>query len=589
MIATRAGVRRVDADGIALWGLGDRAIDVLFDGRRVWSFWLERDTRTTVPGVWSVGWPGALTKFLDGQTRLTVTEHVSGRVLFDQELSFGTATKRIEIVGRSGAPISLDKSGRISPTFDTRSAADVEPLLNAIRTVLDAIASAGIEAFVAYGTLLGAVREKRFLGHDSDADLAYVSESGNPCDVVRESFRLQRVIHERGFRTYRYSGAAFRVDVVEGDGVGARARRLRAVSSTSRRRASRLYLMGEVGADFRREWVYPTDHVHPRGAARSRPPPSPSGCWRRRTGRRGRSLTRPSSSRPPIAPCASSPAGSAVRRSTGPPGSAPTAATAASCRPASRPLWRARPAKRLADGGTVIDVGAGRGADSLWLARRGLRVQAYDYVPSAADAVRAAAADEGLDLDVRMLNLTEWRSVLAEGARLARLDGPRRDDRPTHRRRHQPVRPGVPGAVRVDGSAWRGPALPRRVDRLRAHARPAQGGAPRPGRSRADRAGCQNPGDQGAARPSGLPPLQSRTIGGPMGLKDVAGRLRPRLGQSDDLARRVEALEADVLELRRHNVRLAEIADVVQELLVPLASRDQARIDEAIEKFSKSL
>jgi uncharacterized protein DUF6752 len=78
-----------------------------------------------------------------------------------------------------------------------------------------------------------------------------------------------------------------------------------------------------------------------------------------------------------------------------------------------------------------------------------------------------------------------------------------------------------------------------------------------------------------------------------MGLKDVAGRLggrlAGRLGQDEELARRVEALEADVLELRRHNVRLAEVADVVQELLVPLASRDQARIDEAIEKFSKSL
>jgi hypothetical protein len=75
-----------------------------------------------------------------------------------------------------------------------------------------------------------------------------------------------------------------------------------------------------------------------------------------------------------------------------------------------------------------------------------------------------------------------------------------------------------------------------------------------------------------------------------MGLKDAVGRLKPKLGLGDDaLARRVEALEADVLELRRHNVRLAEIADVVQELLVPLASRDQARIDEAIEKFSKSL
>lgn len=75
-----------------------------------------------------------------------------------------------------------------------------------------------------------------------------------------------------------------------------------------------------------------------------------------------------------------------------------------------------------------------------------------------------------------------------------------------------------------------------------------------------------------------------------MGLKDAAGRLKPKLGRGDAaLARRVEALEADVLELRRHNVRLAEIADVVQELLVPLASRDQARIDEAIEKFSRSL
>ena len=75
-----------------------------------------------------------------------------------------------------------------------------------------------------------------------------------------------------------------------------------------------------------------------------------------------------------------------------------------------------------------------------------------------------------------------------------------------------------------------------------------------------------------------------------MGLKDVAGRVTRTMRSGDEeLARRVEALEADVLELRRHNVRLAEIADVVQELLLPLSSRDQARIDEAIEKFSKSL
>ena len=73
----------------------------------------------------------------------------------------------------------------------------------------------------------------------------------------------------------------------------------------------------------------------------------------------------------------------------------------------------------------MIDVGAGRGADSLWLARQGLSVRAYDYVPSAAQAVQQAATDEDLDLDVRMLNLNEWRTVLAEGARMSRVEGPR--------------------------------------------------------------------------------------------------------------------------------------------------------------------
>jgi Domain of unknown function (DUF6752) len=75
-----------------------------------------------------------------------------------------------------------------------------------------------------------------------------------------------------------------------------------------------------------------------------------------------------------------------------------------------------------------------------------------------------------------------------------------------------------------------------------------------------------------------------------VGLREIALRLKRQGWRRDgDLASRVQALEADILELRRHNVRLAEITDVVQELLVPLASRDQARIDEAIEKFSKSL
>jgi hypothetical protein len=59
--------------------------------------------------------------------------------------------------------------------------------------------------------------------------------------------------------------------------------------------------------------------------------------------------------------------------------------------------------------------------------------------------------------------------------------------------------------------------------------------------------------------------------------------------QQKELVERVESLEADIVELRRHNLRLAELTDVVQELLVPMASRDQARIDAAIEKFTESI
>jgi len=55
------------------------------------------------------------------------------------------------------------------------------------------------------------------------------------------------------------------------------------------------------------------------------------------------------------------------------------------------------------------------------------------------------------------------------------------------------------------------------------------------------------------------------------------------------LEQRVADLEADMTELRRHQLRLAELADVVQELLLPLASRDEAAAREALERYGRSL
>jgi len=68
-------------------------------------------------------------------------------------------------------------------------------------------------------------------------------------------------------------------------------------------------------------------------------------------------------------------------------------------------------------------------------------------------------------------------------------------------------------------------------------------------------------------------------------------RLRPgaRAATIRSLEERVGDLEADLAEVRRHNVRLAEIVDVIQELLVPMAGRDEAAIAAAIERFQRSL
>jgi SAM-dependent methyltransferase len=416
----RARVSGVDADGISLWGFGDRVLDVLLDGRRVWSFWLVRDTVGSRDGRRSIAWPPALRKFLDGHTRLTIREHVSGAVLHDADHAFGTATGRVAVVGRTGAPIGLDKSGRMSATFDVRSDSEVAPLLDAIGTVLDVLRGAGVEPFLAYGTLLGAVREQAFLGHDSDADLAYVSAADRPVDVVRESFRLQRSIAEQGFPTYRYSGAAFRIDVVEADGVR---RGLDVFAGFLDE--GRLYLMGEVGTEFDPAWVYPTRDCVLEG----RTFPAPAVPERFLEAMYGPTWAVPDPAFKFTTPDRTIQQLTGWFRGSG--GNRQDWERFYSGPPKLKRDRRGSSLARLlwSDLGRpdlhVLDVGAGRGGDSVWLARQGAQVTAYDFVPRALSAARSAAAAEGLRLETRTLSLTEWRSVLGEGALAARDDRPR--------------------------------------------------------------------------------------------------------------------------------------------------------------------
>jgi flagellar biosynthesis/type III secretory pathway chaperone len=68
-------------------------------------------------------------------------------------------------------------------------------------------------------------------------------------------------------------------------------------------------------------------------------------------------------------------------------------------------------------------------------------------------------------------------------------------------------------------------------------------------------------------------------------VKEAAARVR-RLAQLED---RVAALEAEVQECRQVNLRLAELTDVVAELLLPVAQRDEERIAELLQRYHESV
>ena len=74
-------VRRVGVEGLLIGSQRDRLVDVSFDGRRIWSFWLMRDGEKTDDGV-LLTWPKPLRPFLDGVTDLTLSDPGNDTVLF---------------------------------------------------------------------------------------------------------------------------------------------------------------------------------------------------------------------------------------------------------------------------------------------------------------------------------------------------------------------------------------------------------------------------------------------------------------------------------------------------------------------------
>ncbi len=408
---------RFGPDGLRAKAARESVLDVLFDGRRIWSFWLQRDGVAEGDSTF-VAWPKPLRKFLHGQTRVSVVVHATGEVVHEEDISFGSSTQRIEVVDAQGNPLATDKTGHLVKTFANRSAEHVAPLLDAVEEVLDALRRAGVEAFLAYGTLLGAVREGQLIGHDSDADLGYVSAHDHPVDVIRESFRLQAKLAEMGYPTHRYSGGAFKVNVREADGS---MRGLDVFGGFMR--DGYLHLMGEIRTPFRREWVFPLATATLEG----RTFPVPANSDRFLAATYGESWRSPDPAFKFETPA------STYRRLNG---------WFRGIR-VNRGLWDGVYAhatvpddlspsalarfvvEREGVPERFVDLGCGRGVDAWWMATQGSHSIGLDHSPKGFAPLIDKAAVEGVDVTYLTYNLLELRSLLATSALVAAEPGPR--------------------------------------------------------------------------------------------------------------------------------------------------------------------
>ncbi|GGD27969.1 class I SAM-dependent methyltransferase [Nocardioides daphniae] len=413
-------VQRLDVDdrGVAFSASEDAPVDVLFGGKRVFSFWLLRDTEGR-GAQRLMPWPPVLRKFLDGTVDVALADPATGEELASTTAVLGSGEGEVRVVDADGNPMGLDKSMRLSRLFGDQDSDQTAPLLDSMETVIEVLEAAGVKPFVAYGTLLGAVRQGDFIGHDSDADLGYVSAATTPVDAIVESMQLQRRIERMGYPVDRYSGMGFKVSVAEADGTR---RGLDVFGGFML--DDTLYLMGEVGAPFRREWLYPRSEVTLAG----RTFPSPAEPDHLLVAMYGPSWRVPDPAFKFTTP------DSTHRRLNG---------WFRGMRSGLDERWTAhREGRRTGtgakpsalarhvaaqhpDAGLVVDLGCGAGGDTRWFSAQGFRAVGLDHFPPSLRMAMRQTEAKGLDTEFMWCNFGDLRSTLATGADLVRRPGPR--------------------------------------------------------------------------------------------------------------------------------------------------------------------
>jgi SAM-dependent methyltransferase len=414
----------VSTEGLVVPSSVSGAIDVVLDGQRVWSFNPDRDGRPGRGRERSVPWPKALVRHLDGVADVELVDHVSREVLHSQTVRFGEQAERVRVVDGEGNPLAVDKGGRLQRDFSNTEGSARDEIMDALERVLhDLTERCGLDAYLMYGCLLGAVRDGHMIGHDSDADVAYLSRHHHPFDIIRECTAATRRMRALGWQVVRMSGANFKVWVPLPDG-----RRCGIDVFGSFHIGQRFHVTGSLTGTLDRSALLPFGTVTLEGreiVAPARPEevlaftygpqwrvPDPAfhfdhdpvdvrrmDAWFRSPRRRLRFwhdfYKSPDSALVPTEPSLFA---EWVRQ------------------------WLE---ERREAPPHLLDVGAGTGRDAACFAAAGHRVTALDFSTLGMRRTRALRAEHELKVVTRWLNLEDLRSVLVTGARFAHQKGTR--------------------------------------------------------------------------------------------------------------------------------------------------------------------
>lgn len=415
----------VDDDGVRVPGDFEGSVDVHFDDHHAWSFTAHaRDEGDGGEGPALVAWPRRMRGWLQGRSEVRLVEGGGdGEELWRGEVVLGDGDGRVSFLDKQGIPVMIDKWGLLQRPFAGRGRGVVDHMVDVTEEILRVVREdCGLEAWIAFGTLLGAAREGGVIGHDSDIDLAYLSHRATPAEMVAELHGVTRALRAAGLDVLAKSGSFVTVLFTAPDGGQG---------------SIDLYTCFYVGELLHetatvREAV-PRTAIEPLGELRfeGRALPAPADPDRMLQVSYGPSWRVPDPSfqhtpGPEVTDRFHDWFGSLMRqrRDWERALAAGAAEAAEAAEPSSYAAWvleRTGPDERL------VEVGCGSMADALALARAGRRVLALDYARFGMRPAARAARRERLDLVFAPFNLLDLRDTVTRAALVARdRSSPRR-------------------------------------------------------------------------------------------------------------------------------------------------------------------